>query len=126
MEKIEVKQITKSAAADALRAAGLVDPTGQFTPESLAASGAAFELTTARGAGVFVAEVRGDRLWIHGAGAVGSKNLTQDGLELFDAMALAGGCRFIRFETDRAGLVRLSKKAGFKTRAVVMEKELKK
>lgn len=113
-------------AAAVLARAGLVDPTGQFTPDSLAASGAAFELTTAGGTGVFIAEVRGDRLWIHGAGAVGSKNLTGDGLALFEAMAVAGGCRYIRFETDRPGLVRLSKKAGFKTRAFILEKEIKK
>lgn len=126
MEKIEVRQVGQQYAAAVLDRAGLYDPTGQFSPASLAASGQAFELTTAGGCGVFVAEVRGGRLWIHGAGAVGSKNLTQDGLALFEAMALAGGCRFVRFETDRPGLVRLSKKAGFKTRAFVMEKEIKK
>lgn len=118
--------MTPDHAAAVLARAGLGDPSGQFTPASLAASGAAFELTAAGGAGVFIAEVRDGRLWIHGAGAVGSKNLTQDGLALFEAMAVAGGCRAIRFETDRPGLVRLSKKAGFKTRAVIMEKEIRK
>lgn len=126
MEKIEVREVSQSHAAAVLARAGLIDPTGQFTPESLAASGHAFELTTAGGTGVFVAEKRGDRLWIHGAGAVGSQGMTQDGLEFFKAMAVQGGCRYIRFETDRRGLVRLAKKAGFRTRSAVMEYEIKK
>ena len=124
MEKIKVSAVGQQEAASALRAAGLTDTDGQFTPETLAASGQSFNLETSAGKGVFVAEVRGNHLWIHGAGAVGTSGMTKDGMDLFDAMAKSAGCKFVAFETARRGLERIAKKNGYRTTAVVMKKRV--
>lgn len=116
--------IDQAEAVTEFRAAGLGDPNRQFTAESLAGSGQAFRLTTGTASGVFVAEVRGNHLWIHGAGAAASSGLTAAGLALFDAMATTAGCEFIAFETARPGLARLAKKNGYRPAAVVMKKKV--
>lgn len=121
MEKIALTPIDRSQAAAALRAAGLIDPAGQFTPESLAASGQGFELATDAGKAVFVAQVRGDHLWIHGAGTSAGAMMGH-GLAFADQLAKSSGCRFVAFETARPGLVRIAKKHGYKNTALVMKK----
>lgn len=125
MEIFTLSQVSQDAAAQALRAAGLTDPAQQFTPESLAASGQAFQLTTAGGTGVFVAEKRGTHLWIHGAGGVQTKGLTAAGFEVIEALARQADCDFVAFETARPGLSRLAKKTGFKVSAMVMKKKVR-
>lgn len=123
-DALALKEISQADAVAHLRAAGLADPLGQFTPESLAASGQAFRLTTAAGEGIFIVEKRGDHLWIHGAGAVGSEGLTGVGLALIEAMAIANGCAFVAYETNRPGLQRLAMKKGYRTTAVIQKKKV--
>lgn len=125
METFTLSQVSQAAAADALRAAGLIDPTQGFTPETLAASGQAFQLTTAGGTGVFVAEKRGNHLWIHGAGGVQTKGLTEAGFAVIEALAVQADCDYVVFETARPGLCRLAKKTGFKVSAMVMKKKVR-
>lgn len=114
----------KATAVQALASAGLCDPNGQHTPETLANSGQAFTLTTAGGAGVFVVEKRGNHLWVHGAGAVKTTGLTSAGLEVIEAMAVQAGCDFVAFETARPGLTRIAKTKGYRVSAVVMKKKV--
>jgi hypothetical protein len=124
VEKISLEVTTASEAAQAMTAAGLRDTHGQFTPESIASSGQAFKLTTAGGTGVFVAEKRGNHLWIHGAGGVKTSGLTADGLGVIEALAREIGVEFVAFETKRPGLTRLAKKAGYSVNAVIMTKRV--
>lgn len=124
METITLNPITAGAAAAEMWAAGLVDPDGQYTPESLAGSGQAFRLVTAAGSGVFVCEKRKNHLWIHGAAASGSAGLTADGMALFERMAQAAGCEFVAFETHRPGLMKLAKKGGYRVQAVILKKKV--
>lgn len=122
MEKIEVQQISRAAAAQALRAAGLADPAKRATAESIAAAGECFELKDGVSTGVFVLEKQGAVMWISGAGAVASAGLTAPGLAIIKAMAAQAGCGSVGFQTGRPGLVKLAKKQGYKVVGFIMEK----
>lgn len=125
MEKVRLEKITKGQAAAAMRAACLLDPTGLHTPESIAQYGECYELETAGGKGVFVAEKRKNQLWIHGAGAVASTGMAAAGLDVVEALADCAGCDSVAFQTGRAGLVRIAKKQGYRITGFIMEKRKK-
>lgn len=124
MEKITLEVVSKTDAITAMKAAHLVDKHAQFTPETLAENGQCFKLTTAGGEGVFVAEKRGNHLWIHGAAGVKSSGLTGVGLVVIEALAKECGAEFVAFETARAGLAKLSKKQGYKVAGMIMKKRV--
>lgn len=122
MAPLALKPIEPDHAARVMRGAGLVDPAGIATPETIAAKGHAFELTTAGGTGVFVVEKRGNQLWVHGAGATGATHLTADGLGVIEAIAKQAGCDRVAFQTARRGLVRLAAKQGYRVTGFILEK----
>lgn len=124
MEKIALEVVSKQEAITAMKAAKLVDKHAQFTPEGLADSGQCFKLTTAGGEGVFVAEKRGNHLWIHGAAGVKSSGLTGVGLVVIEALARESGAEFVVFETERAGLAKLAKKQGYRVSGMIMKKRV--
>ena len=106
-----------------MRRAGLADPAGWHTPESIAACGQCFSLDTGRGQGVLVAEKRGGQLWIHGAGASGGYGLAVDGLAIVEALADKAGCNSVAFQTGRPGLARIAKKQGYRITGFILEKQ---
>lgn len=116
--------MSQTEAERAMREAGLNDPARGITPETIAASGRGFRLTTAGGEGVFVAEKRGPEMWVHGAASISSKGLTADGLGVIEAMAKQADCTHVAFQTARPGLVRLARKNGYKVTGFIMEKGL--
>ena len=59
-----IAPLTEAEAVEALAADPRPDPTGTATPESMAATGPAFELRAGGGKGVFVVTKKGTRLWI--------------------------------------------------------------
>ncbi|WP_162567670.1 hypothetical protein [Variovorax sp. SRS16] len=123
MEALEVKEITAVDAAATMRAAGLRAPLACDTPEDIAAYGQCFQLRTGTGVGVFVLRKQGGVMWIDGAGArVRGSGLTESGLALFDHIARQAGCTEIAFETNRPGLVRKSKLAGYVVAGYIMKK----
>lgn len=124
MEKIALEVATKQEAISAMIEARLVDKNKQFTPEGLANSGQAFKLTTAGGQGVFVAEKRGNHLWIHGAAGINSSGLTGVGLIVIESLAKESGAQFVAFETARPGLAKLSKKQGYQVAGIIMKKRV--
>jgi hypothetical protein len=124
MENVALQKIDAAQAALVMRAAGLVDPARVHTPESISKCGEAFRLTTAGGSGVFVVEKRGTQLWIHGAGAVASRELTAIGFEVVAAMARHMACDSVAFQTARPGLVRLAKNSGYRVTGFIMEKSI--
>lgn len=125
MENLALKKISQAHACAVMQAAGLQDDAQQFTPETIAAMGQAFEITTAGGVGVFVVEKRGGYLWVHGAGGVKTAGLTAAGLGVIEALAVESECHTVAFETARPGLARLAKKTGYSVRAVIMKKRVK-
>ncbi|MEZ2296478.1 hypothetical protein [Variovorax sp. RCC_210] len=114
--------MTAADAAATMRAAGLRAPLACDTPEGIAAHGQCFELRTPAGVGVFVARVKGEVLWIDGAGSRSGAGLTEVGLALFDEMAKRCGCTHVAFETRRVGLVKKSKSAGYRVAGFIMKK----
>ena len=105
-----------------MTAAGMADPARRMAPADVAASGECFELDIDGVKGVFVIKKQADRLWISGAGAVGSRGLTAPGLAVIEAAALQSGCVSVGFQTRRPGLVKLAKKQGYRIRGYIMEK----
>lgn len=116
--------MSQTDAERAMREAGLHDPAHGITPETIAASGQGFRLTTAGGEGVFVAEKRGPEMWVHGAASISSKGLTADGLGVIEAMAKTADCNHVAFQTARPGLVRLARKSGYRVTGFIMEKSI--
>lgn len=123
MEKVFLESISTARAAAVMRRAGLADPAGLHTPETIAACGQCFELSTGRGKGVFVAEKRGAQLWIHGAGASGGAGLAFDGLGIVETLAAQAGCDSVAFQTGRPGLARIAKKQGYRITGFILEKK---
>lgn len=113
METYTLIQCATDEAARVMRAAGLTGATRTVTAEELAAKGIPFRLTTTGGTGVFVVSKCDAQLWVHGAGAVGSKGLTADGLEVIEKIARHAGCTSVGFRTVRRGLVRLACRRGY-------------
>lgn len=129
MEKIQIQQITAGHAAAALRAAGVSDPEGVATPESMAGRGVAFRLATPDGEGVGVLEKLGEVLWVRAFGSVCSRGLTAVAISVTEAMAREAGCLKVAFQTGRPGLVLIGRKHGYRIaqrigRGYVMEKVL--
>lgn len=124
MEAIALEKIAAHDAASVMRAAGLGDASRQYTAESVAEKGQAFKLSTAGGEGVFVVELRGIELWVHGAGGVASSGLTAPGLAVIEALARSNGCVHVAFQTARPGLVKLAKKSGYRVVGFIMEKSV--
>jgi hypothetical protein len=122
METLAVRQVTPEQAAAAMRAAGLRAPVDCDTAEAIAAHGECFELEAEDGGGVFVVRRKGDVLWIDGAAATRPGNVTETGLALFMEIARQCGANEIAFETARPGLVRKSKKAGYRVAGFIMKK----
>lgn len=107
-----------------MAAAGVADPAGHSTPESIAANGDCYRLRDGESEGVFVLEKHGEQLWVSGAGAVGSKGLAANGMKLVQAMAQQSGLSTVAFQTGRPGLVKLAKKQGFRVVGFIMEKSV--
>lgn len=122
MEKIKLTPVTPDHAASVMRAAGMVDPGRQDTPESIARAGCAFELKAGGGDAVLVLKKRGSQLWVMGAAAVASKGLTPVCFEAIEAIARKSACCQVAFQTARPGLVRLAKKSGYRIAGFIMEK----
>lgn len=104
--------------------AGLDDPAGMATPASIANSGECFRLTVDDEVGVFVLQRKADRLWVAGAGAVGTAGMTAPGLSVIEAIAAQSGCKVVAFQTGRAGLAKLAKKQGYRLTGFIMEKSV--
>lgn len=102
--------------------AGLDDPAGMSTPASIAKSGECFRLTVDDEMGVFVLQRRADRLWVSGAGSVGTSGMTAPGLDVIEAIAAQSACSKVAFQTGRPGLARLAKKQGYRLTGFIMEK----
>lgn len=124
MEKIQVRKISAARAEKLMQAAGLTDPDKRATPGSIAAAGECFALQVGDDKGVFVVEKNAEKLWISGAGAVKSKGLTGAGLSIIEEIAKQSGLVSVGFQTGRPGLVKLSKKQGYKIVGVIMEKSV--
>lgn len=113
--------MSREAAAQAMRAAGLRAPLPCDDAEQIAAHGQCFELRTESGVGVFVLRRKGDVLWIDGAGRIEGGGLTEPGIALIREVARRLGCRTVAFETARRGLVRRARKLGARVAGVIME-----
>ena len=105
-----------------MRAAGLRAPLDCDTPEGIAKHGQCFVLRTETGMGVFVVRKQGRVLWVDGGARVDGSGLTATGLELFEEIARQSECTEVAFETNRRGLVRASKKAGFEVAGYIIKK----
>lgn len=124
MEKITLKIITPAEAEKAMKAAGLGDFERGVTPASIAAAGQAFEVQNETGKGIFVAEKKGSEFWVHGAASCKSTGLLIDGIGVGEALAKQAGCTRIAFKTNRPGLVKVTKKFGYKVVAFIVEKRI--
>lgn len=124
MARLEVTQVPPAAAVAAMHAAGLRAPLECDTAEGIAAHGECFHLDADTGAGVFVLRRKGDVLWVDGAAQTRPGAVTLTGLALFREIARQTGCKKVAFETARPGLVRVSKKAGYRVAGFIMEADV--
>ncbi|MDZ7939269.1 MAG: hypothetical protein U5M53_13745 [Rhodoferax sp.] len=97
------------------------DPTGQSTPEDLAA-GDAFELHATGGSGVFSLERQGNRLWVTAAAGRSDDDLTRIGLDLIEETARQAGCLEVGFQTARPGLVKKATQQGYEVAGWILKK----
>lgn len=119
-----VREVSREHAVRAFQARPVSDPRGLATPETIAARGAAFELQTGNGSGVFVLERKGDQVWVHGASGQAAEDLTAIGLKLIEQGAQLAGARQVAFSTARRGLVRKAERAGYRVTGWIIVKDL--
>ena len=123
---MEIQEISRARAIDALQGAALCDPVGIATAADLVRNGTPFALDCADGQAVFTARVehseRGAVLWIDGAQNLGPVGVLQVGLELAAEMARQSDCDAVAFETNRVGLVRAAQAHGYEIVGYVMKK----
>jgi len=124
MENCEVKALTAEQAAPILARAGIVDPLGINTAESIAASGNCFAFDDGADAFVFVLRLRSGVLFVDATAAMQAGQALAKGLPLADEIARQANCRSIVFETARPGLVRRAKKMGYRVASINMKKDL--
>lgn len=116
--------ITEAEAAEYLVQNPVPDPTGQATPESMAAAGQAFELEAGGGGGVFIVRKIGPQLWIEAGAGRAADDLTQIGLQLIEEMARRAGCTEVAFQTARRGLVHKAESMGFEVAGWIIKKRV--
>jgi hypothetical protein len=109
-----------------MHAAGLRPPVDCDTLDNIAAYGQCFALDTGRGACAFVLRKKGDVLWIDAAAATRpGAGVTEDGMQLAEAIARQTGCTQIAMETNRRGLLRKTQKNGYVVAGYILKKALK-
>lgn len=116
--------LTEAEAVEALRLHQVPDPTGQSTPESLAAAGQAFGLKAEGGSGTFVLVKKGAQIWIEAGAGRAADDLTELGLELIEEIARRSECSEVAFQTARRGLVKKSELAGYQVVGWIMKKKV--
>lgn len=108
-----------------MHAAGLNAPVDCDTLDAIAAHGQCFAIDTGRGACAAVLRIKGGVLWLDAAAATQpGQGVTADGLTLAEAIARKAGCTQIAMETNRRGLVRETKKAGYEIAGYILKKRL--
>lgn len=122
MAHAQVREVSRERAVQAFTETPVPDPRGNSTPETLAACGAAFELETGTGSGVFVLERQGDVLWVTAAAGKAADDLTEIGLALIEQTARNCGCTHVAFQTSRRGLVHKSERRSFEVAGWIMKK----
>lgn len=116
--------ISEAEAVEILRRDPVPDPTGQATPESMAASGQAFQLDAGGGGGMFIVRKNGAQLWIEAGSGRAADDLTAIGLALIEEIAKSAGCDHVAFQTGRPGLMRKSASMGFEVAGWIMKKKV--
>lgn len=116
--------LTEAEAVEALRLNQVPDPTGQSTPESLAAAGQAFQLDAGGGSGVFVIKKNGRQLWIEAGVGRSPDDLTELGLQLIEEIARRSDCDEVAFQTARRGLVKKAEMAGYQVAGWILKKKV--
>lgn len=116
--------ISEADAAEILHRNPVPDPTGQATPESMAATGQAFELKAEGGAGTFIVRKNGLQLWVEAGVGRAADDLTAMGLQLIEEIARQSGCTEVAFQTARPGLVRKSASMGYDTCGWIQKKRV--
>lgn len=116
--------LTEAEAVEALRLHQVPDPTGQSTPESLAAGGHAFAGKAGGGEGLFVVKKNGRQLWIKAATGQSADDLTELGLGLVEEIARQLDCDEVAFQTARRGLVHKAEPLGFEVAGWIMKKKV--
>lgn len=124
MGQIQIQEVTADQAAQALARAGVIDPRGENSPADIARGGACLRVRTDNGDCFIVARVQGDTLWMDGAASDRSEGLAPLLGLLAQESARNAGCKRVKFETARPGLVRLARRRGWRFAAFVMEKDV--
>lgn len=108
----DLQAVSREQAARAFMACAGLNPSGYETPDSMAARGANFELTTDHGSAVYGVRRDGETLWCIAAAGQGS-GMARAGLDYLERQARANRCTRVGFQTVRRGLVRIAEKQGF-------------
>jgi hypothetical protein len=123
---VQVEEVSRQVAAEALARAGITDPRGVNTAADIARHGQCMRLRTAWGEAVMVVRIDGETFWIDAAAGRGVMPLLD---ALVTSAARHAGCKRVRFETARRGLQRIARMTpGWRVceriaGAVVLEKE---
>jgi len=107
-----LQPIGKEEAARAFEACAGLDPEGVETPQSAAAAGQCFRLTTDTGRMVLSVGGKGRALWCFAAAGEG-EGMTDAGLNCLEMLASATGYNAVTFQTMRRGLAKRARARGY-------------
>lgn len=107
-----LQAIPQHLAAQAFAAAGVTDPEGTATPESMARAGKCFRLDVPHGSLVISVGEEGGALWCYAAAGEGQRMYLAADAAL-TRIARLSGCARVGFQTLRPGLVRRAKSLGY-------------
>lgn len=112
-QKLRLARVSQEQAAHAFAVCASLDPMGIETPDSIASAGRCFKLAGDTGSGVFSVGIQESALWCYGAAGQG-QGMTAAGLRTLEHMAKTAGCKSVKFQTMRRGLMRQAIAHGYR------------
>lgn len=109
---VGLQPIPQHLAAQAFAAAGVTDPEGTATPESMAVAGKCFRMDTPHGHLVLSVGHEQGALWCYAAAGQGTRMYLAADAALC-RLARLSGCSLVGFQTLRPGLVRRARSLGY-------------
>lgn len=120
MGQIQVAPLSAAAAGAALAQAGVRDPRGINSPESIAMhADACVGVRAEQGGAVLALRRDGRTLWIDGAASADGRGLVPLIADVAQRAAKLAGCARVALESDRPGFVRLAQRLGWRVAAVL-------
>lgn len=124
-QEIKLTRIAPEQAAAMIEAARVVDFASGATPAAIVDGGECLELRDGDNRAALVLKKHGNQLWVSAfAAPQASRGLTDIARHAVEELARQAGCRRVAFQTERPGLVRAARRAGYRVSGFILEKDL--